>query len=155
MRLGQAMPDINDQSRYASKDFFTYQIGLPSGTTLTPGSSTTLSFNIAGESDFFWTSAQVEALIASDGTTYNNAIKPAVYVTITDNYTSQPLMNNPTPIAAIFGTGQLPFILPIRKLFFAKATVKIQLQNYSDNQTYSQFDLSFTGIKAYLNSGAS
>lgn len=152
MRLGQ-LPDINDSSRYVGKDFFTYQIGLPSGTTLAPGASTVLSFNIAGESDFFWTSAQVEALEGSDGTTYDAAVKPSVYTTITDNYTSQPLMNNPVPLAAIFGTGQLPFILPIRKVFFAKATVKVQLQNYSDNQTFSQLDLSFTGVKAYLASG--
>lgn len=153
MRLGQVMPDINDQ-RYSGKDFYTYQIGLPSGTTLAPGTSTVLTFNIAGESDFFWTSAQINANLASDGTSWSADIKPAASVVITDNYTSQPLMNNPVPIGSIFGNGQLPFILPIRKVFFAKATVKLNIANYSDNQTFTQLDFSFTGIKAYLTQGA-
>lgn len=152
MRLGQ-LPDVNDANRYSGKDFFTYEVGLPASTTLAAGASTTLTFNVAGESDFFWTSGQVSANAGNDGTTYDAALRPAIYVTITDNYTSQPLMNNPVPIASIFGEGRLPFILPIRKIFFAKATVKVQLQNYSDNQTFTQVDISFSGIKAYLLSG--
>lgn len=151
MRFGQ-MPDIDDAGRYSGKDYFSYQVGLATNTTLAPAGTTTLTFNIAGESDFFWTSAQIAANTANDGTSWSADLKPAVYVTITDNYTSQPLMNNPVPVGSIFGNGQLPFILPIRKVFFAKATVKLQLSNYSDNQTFTQLEFTFTGIKAYLKS---
>lgn len=144
------LPDIDDPNRYEGQDFFTYAIGLASGSTLAPAGSTTLTFNVDGESDFFWDKATVNALVASDGTSYSADLKPAVYITIVDTISQRPLMNNPVPIGNLFGTGQLPFILPIRKLFFSKATVKLTLQNFSDNSTYSQLDLSFIGIKAYL-----
>lgn len=150
MNFGAVMPDVDDPNRYEGQDYFTYAIGLATGVSLAPGNSTTLTFNIDGESDFFWDKASVMAMAASDGTTYANALKPSIYVTIVDTNSQRPVMNNPTPIANIFGTGELPFILPIRKLFFSKATVKITLQNYSDNSTYTQVDLSFIGIKAYL-----
>lgn len=150
MNLGAALPDIDDPNRYEGQDFFTYAVGLASGSTLAPGLSTTLTFNIDGESDFFWDKATVTALVASDGTTYLNDIKPAVRITIVDTNSQRPINNNPTPVGNIFGTGQLPFILPIRKLFFSKATVRLTLTNYSDAVTYSELDFSFIGIKAYL-----
>lgn len=150
MNLGASMPDIDDPNRYEGQDFFTYAVGLQTGTTLAPSGSTSLTFQIDGESDFFWDKATVTALVASDGTTYLEDEKPAIYITIVDSISQRPLMNNPTPIGNIFGTGQLPFILPIRKLFFSKANVKLQIANYSDNRTYSQLDLSFIGIKAFL-----
>ncbi len=144
------LPDIDDPNRYQGQDCFTYAIGLPSGTTLAPAGSTTLTFNIDGESDFFWDKATVNAMVDSDATTYVADAKPAVYITIVDTISQRPMMNNPVPIGNLFGTGQLPFILPIRKLFFSKGTVKITLQNFCDNVTYSQLDLAFIGIKAYL-----
>lgn len=147
--LGQNMPDIDDQ-RYSFRDFFTYTVGLGSGVTLAPGVSTTLTFNIDGESDFFWDKATIFANTANDGTTYDASIQPGVNITIVDTNSQRPLMNNPTPATNVFGTGLIPFILPIRKLFYSKATVKIQLQNITDNATYTRLDFSFVGIKAYL-----
>lgn len=147
--LGQNMPDIDDQ-RYSFRDFFTYTVGLGSGATLAPGASTTLTFNIDGESDFFWDKATIFANIANDGTTYDANILPGVNITIVDTNSQRPLMNNPTPATNVFGTGLIPFILPIRKLFYSKATVKIQIQNITDDDTYTRLDFSFVGIKAYL-----
>jgi hypothetical protein len=150
MNLAAGMPDIDDPSRYEGQDMFTYTIGIASGTTLAPAGTTTLTFNVDGESDFFWDKATVNALIANDGTSWSADEKPAVYVTIVDTNSQRPMMNNPTPVGNLFGTGQLPFILPIRKLFYSKATVKLTLQNFSDNKTYTQLDFSFIGIKAFL-----
>lgn len=144
------LPDIDDPNRYEGQDFFTYAIGLPSGTSLAPAAATTLTFQIDGESDFFWDKATVSALVASDGTSYSADLKPAVLITIVDSISQRPLMNNPAPVGNLFGTGQLPFILPIRKLFYSKANVKLQISNYSDNSTYSHLDFSFIGIKAFL-----
>lgn len=146
MNLGAALPDIDDPNRYEGQDFFTYQQGLPANTILAAGGSTSFAFNIDGESDFFWDKA---TLAVVDDATDTLVASPLLYITIVDTNSQRPLMNNPTPAINIFGTGQLPFILPIRKLFFSKATVKIQLQNYSALD-YSAIDFSFVGIKAYL-----
>lgn len=144
------MPDIDDPNLYSGQQFFSYQASLPANTTLAPAGSTTLTFNIDGESDFFWDKAAAYVDIANDGTTQANQLIPGILITITDTQSTQPLMNNPVPLASIFGTGPLPFILPIRHIFSAKATVKLQIQNITDNSTYTRVDLTFAGIKAFL-----
>lgn len=144
------MPDIDDPNQYQGLQFFSYITSLPSGTTLAPATSTTVTFNVDGESDFFWDKAAAYVNIDDDGTTEANQIVPGVLITITDTQSTQPLQNNPQPVQSIFGTGPLPFILPIRHIFSSKATVKIQLQNITDNHTYTRIDLSFIGIKAFL-----
>lgn len=146
--LGE-MIDIMDQ-RYSFRDAFTYTASLVSGTTLAPAGATTLTFNIDGESDFFWDKGTVYCDLANDGTDYSTEELPGVLVTITDTNSQRQMMNNPTPVTNHFGTGRLPFILPIRKLFQAKATVKLAIQNITDNDTYTRLDFSFVGIKAYL-----
>ena len=97
------LPDIDDPNRYEGQDFFTYAIGLPSGTTLAAAGSTTLTFQIDGESDFFWDKATVSALAASDGTSYSADLKPAVLITIVDSISQRPLMNNPAPVLHPWG----------------------------------------------------
>lgn len=145
-----AMPDIDDPNLYSGQQYYTYTASLAAGSTLAANGSITLTFNIDGQSDFFWDKAGAYVDVANDGTTEANALVPGISVTITDTNNNQPMMNNPTPMANIFGTGRLPFILPIRYIFFSKGTVKIQLQNITDNTTYTRVDLSFIGIKAYL-----
>lgn len=144
------MPDMDDPNNYQGLQFFSYIISLPAGTTLAPAGSTTLTFNVDGESDFFWDKAAAYVDTGSDGTTQANQIVPGILITITDTQSTQPLQNNPQPVNSIFGTGPLPFILPIRHRFSSKATVKCQIQNITDNQTYTRVDLSFIGIKAFL-----
>lgn len=143
------MPDIMDQ-RYSFRDAFTYTASLISGTTLAAANATTLTFNIDGESDFFWDKGTVYANVANAGTLYSTEELPGVLVTITDTNSQRQMMNNPTPVSNHFGTGKLPFILPIRKLFQSKATVKLAIQNITTATTYTRLDFSFVGIKAYL-----
>lgn len=154
MRGLGAMPDVDDNQRYVFRDTFTYTMSLPAGTTLAPAASTTLTFNVDGESDFFWDKATVYADVANDGTTYLDGQLPGVLIQITDTNSQRQMFNNPTPAGNFFGTGLIPFILPIRKLFYSKATVKLSIQNITDNTTYTRLDFSFAGIKAYLRSGA-
>lgn len=146
--LGE-MVDIMD-SRYSFRDSFTYTVSLPSGNTLAPAGATTLTFNIDGESDFFWDKGTIYAEVGNDAVLQSTAEIPGVLVTITDTNSQRQMMNNPTPVTNVFGNGQLPFILPIRKLFTSKATVKLAIQNVSDNKTYTRLDFSFCGIKAFL-----
>lgn len=144
------MPDIDDPTLYSGQQFFTYVASLAAGATLAPAGSTTLTFNIDGQSDFFWDKGMVYVDIGNNGETASALPVPGILITITDTNSSQPLTNNPVPVSSIFGTGQLPFILPIRHVFFAKATVKLQIQNITDDDTYTRVDLVFGGIKAFL-----
>jgi hypothetical protein len=147
MRFGD-VPTLGD-ARYSFKDFFTYTVSLPSGSSLAPAASTTLTYNIDGESDFFWDKATVFASIAGAATNYFENELPDVLITIVDTNSQRPLQNVPTPVPNLFGTGLIPFILPIQKVFLSKATVKLSLQNVGD-ATYTRLDFSFVGIKAYL-----
>lgn len=148
--LGALMPDIDDPNAYSGLQFFTYTASLPAGTTLAPAGSTTLTFNLDGESDFFWDKGAYYVDIASAAFTDSTRPVAGLLITVTDTQSTQPLMNNPTPVPSVFGTGALPFVLPIRHIFYSKATVKLQLQNITAGATYSRVDLSFIGIKAFL-----
>lgn len=149
-QLGALLPDADDPNAYSALQYFSYTASLPAGTTLAPAGSTTLTFNIDGESDFFWDKGEYYVDIASAAFTDSTRPIAGLLITITDTQSSQPLMNNPVPVPSIFGTGQLPFILPIRHIFYSKATVKLQLQNITAGATYSRVDLTFSGIKAFL-----
>lgn len=134
--------------KYSYKDDFTYNVGL-SG-TLAPAASQSATFNIDGDSDFFLVKTAVHAMVGDDGTTYANNICPSVTVVITDTTSGRSLMNEPVPLPNIAGTGQLPFIWPIVRLFAAKSTIKVDFANITDGITYSDVELSFIGIKAFF-----
>lgn len=147
MRGLGASADVNDQ-RYSAKNSFVYQSGIAA--SLGTSGSTASTFNIDGDSDFFWTKFCAYALVSDDGTTYSAQVLPAVTIIITNTTNGRQYMNAAVPLANIAGTAQLPFILPQVTFFPSKATISIQYQNISDNATYSVLSLSFIGIKAFL-----
>jgi hypothetical protein len=59
-------------------------------------------------------------------------------------------MNAPIPLAALAGSGQLPFILPTPKIFQARGTIAVQLANVTAGDTYSSIYLEFIGTKLFL-----
>lgn len=135
-------------SKYLSKSFFNYEADLTS--SLAPAGSATFTFTISKDADFFWTKFAAHAISASDGTTVSNELLPEVLIQLTNTTTGRLYMSNPTPLANMSGGGRLPFILPMVTLWEAVSTIQIQLQNNSDNATYSAIYLSFLGIKAFL-----
>lgn len=138
---------LNDP-KYFYKDDFAYNVGLSAA--LAPAGSTSGTFNIDGDSDFFLVKTTVIALSADDGTVYNVRQWPAVSVLITDTTSGRQLMNEAVPITSIAGTGELPFIWPVLRMFAAKSTIVVDFANFSDNITYSVLELTFHGIKAFF-----
>lgn len=155
MNRGGGDVSPNDPNRYVSRSFFTYEFdtlaGLPNG--LAAGASYTNTFNIARDSDFFWSKFCSYALVAADATTVFTDNLPAVNITLTNATNGRQYMNNPVPLANMSGGGRLPFILPVLTLWEALTTIQITLQNVSDNTTYSNIQLSFLGLKAFLRGG--
>lgn len=142
----------NDPNMYLARSFFVYEAdtltNYPNG--VAAAAQANLTFNIAKDSDFFWTKFGVFASVASDGTVVTDEQLPSVNITIVNATNGRQYMNNPVPLASISGSGRLPFILPVVTLWEALTTIQITLQNVSDNVTYSNLQLSFIGIKAFF-----
>lgn len=134
-------------AKYQFKTFFSYEADIPSA--LNSATSQTLTFNIAGDSDFFWTKFAAFALVGGTATLRNADQLPAVTILLTNTTTGRQYSSNPTPLPNVSGTGELPFILPQITLWEAKSTISIQLANVG-SVNYSNLYLTFEGIKAFL-----
>lgn len=132
---------------YAAKNTYFYVTSIAA--SLAAAASTSSSFNIDGDSDFFWTKLNAYAQVASDGTTVSAQQLPGVTIVVTNTTTGRQYMNAATPLAAISGSGGLPFILPMETFFPAKATITVDYANITDGIAYSQLYLVFVGIKAF------
>jgi hypothetical protein len=137
---------------YASRNFFVYESDFPADTTLAPGGVLNESFNIAGDSDFFWTKFAIASLEES-GAAAGIEDVPAVSMLLTNTTTGRQYSTSAVALANMAGTGKLPFILPQITMWQRKSTIQIQLQNISADITYSNVFLSFLGIKAFPQAG--
>lgn len=133
---------------YAAKNSFVYLTSIAAA--LAAAGSTSSSFNIDGDSDFFWSKLNVYAQVASDGTTIDTEQLAGVTIVITNTTSGRQYMNTAVPLPLIAGNGKLPFILPMQTFFPAKATITVDYANITDNTTYSQLFLGFVGIKAFI-----
>lgn len=133
-------------SKYVARTFFTYESDIAAA--MAPATPATLTFNIAGDSDFFWTKFTVFALVGGAGTTNSLIQVPAVTMLLINTTTGRQYSSTPVPLPNMAGDGKFPFILPMVTLWEKKSTIQIQLQNVG-NQTYSNLYLSFLGIKAF------
>lgn len=137
--------DLNGDP-YVSSTYFIYEADAPAA--LNAAEATQYSFNIAGDSDFFWTKFSVFALVGGAATVRSLDQLAAVTLLLTNTKTGRQYMNNPVPLPNIAGNGQFPFILPQVVLWEAFATIQISLAN-EGNADYSNLQLSFIGVKAF------
>lgn len=142
----------NDPNLYLSRSFFTYEADTLTNYAagVAPDAQAVMTFNIAKDSDFFWTKFNCFATVASDGTLVDAEQLAGVNITLINVTNGRQYMNNPVPIPSLCGSGRLPFILPVATLWEALTTIQITLQNVTDNVTYSNLQLSFLGIKAFF-----
>ena len=127
------------------KDFYVYEEDF---LALTQGSTAIGSINIQADSDFVVQKLTYFADIAVAVQTDSNRVIPLITVQITDSGSGRNLMEAPVPIANVFGTGQLPFILPQPKLFLARTTITVSVTNFSASTDYN-LRLSLTGYKVF------
>lgn len=128
-----------------SKEFNCYQVDFAS---LTAGDSGSTSVNIQAEADFLLEKLTYFADIAAGAQTDSARIVPLVTVLITDSGTKRQIMSSAVPVPALFGTGEIPFILPQPKKFAARSSILIQVSNFSAATTYN-LRLSFIGTDIY------
>jgi len=135
---------------YASRNFFVYESDTL--VALNAGLGANLTFNIAGDSDFFWTKFAAFALVGGAGTVRTLDQLPAVTMLLVNTTTGRQYSSSAVPLANMAGTGTLPFILPQITMWQKKSTIQVQLQNVG-SLNYSNLFLSFMGIKAFPNAG--
>lgn len=127
------------------KDFYVYEEDF---FTLVAGASKTGSVNVQADSDFVLQKLTYSADINGGAVTDSSRVIPLVTVQITDTGSGRNVMETAVPVTNVFGSGEIPFILPQPKLFLARSTISISVANYSSNTTYN-LRLSLIGHKIF------
>lgn len=143
-----AMPaPLPTLDQYGAKNFYVHEVATTS--SLAPGNSVSLNFTVDKDADFFWSKFNAYADSANDGTTYSAQQLPGITALITNTTSGRNFSSAAVPLPNFAGTAQFPFILPQLTLIAATASIQIQLNNITDNITYTVIHLSFIGIKAF------
>jgi hypothetical protein len=127
------------------RDFYIYEARAAAIAT---GASVNDVINIEADSDFILQKLTYSADIAGVAQLESTRIVPNVSVQIVDTGSGRQLMQNPIPIAAFFGSGELPFILPNPRLFMRNSTIQIAFTSFEVAIT-PNIDLAFIGYKIY------
>lgn len=130
---------------YIAKDFYIYQEDF-SG--LVNSTSATGNITIQADSDFILQKLTYFVDIAGAVQTDSSRVIPLITLQIIDAGSGRNLIETPAPISSLFGEGDLPFILPTPRVFFARSNIELTVANFSAATTYN-LRLSFIGYKAY------
>jgi len=136
----------NPQAANLKSEFFTYSTLF---TSIANGVTQTQSVNIQADSFFTIQKLAWMADLAGAAVTASTVVVPLVKVLITDTGSGRQLMDQAIPLSTIFGTGQLPFILPTPRIIQPSSTLQVQVTNYSAATTYTNLMLAFIGAKTY------
>jgi len=147
-QLGQGENGFEIGGRpYVARDFYTYEEDFLEA-DLVAGATLNGSIEIQADSDFVWQKAAFFADLALAPQTESTRVIPLVTVQLVDTGSGRNLLELAAPINSMFGVGALPFVLPIPRLFFARSTIQVQVNNFSAGTDYG-LRLSFIGYKAY------
>jgi len=80
--------------------------------------------------------------------TDSSRVVPLATVLITDSGSGRNIMSEDIAIPALFGIGELPFILPTPKIFPAQSIITLKVTNFSSGDTYD-IRLNFIGRKLF------
>lgn len=135
------LTDQQLQQLFGIRDHYVYGV---STTGLAAAGTATLNFTTQVDSNFLWQAGVVQA-----DTTGTVAPAPLVTVQITDSSSGRNLNSAAVPAGFLFGTGQLPFLLPTPRFFRGGTQVTVSLTNYSSGTTYTNLYLGFIGTKFF------
>jgi hypothetical protein len=127
------------------RDWYVYEAAVAA---IAVGASANDTIAIEADSDFILQKLTFHADIAGAAQTDATRVVPNVSVQITDTGSGRQLMSQPIPIPAIFGTGELPYILPNPRLFMRNSTIQIAFTSFEAVIT-PDILLAFSGYKIY------
>lgn len=131
------------KKRY-KEDFFIYTLEF---LALAAGAQDEDAIQIEALSAFKWLKAAAFVDIAGDPLQEDTQLVPFVTINIRDGGSGRILFQNPVMLETTFGTGQLPFILPVPRIFMQRSSVIVSVDNISTN-TYN-LRLAFIGMKVF------
>lgn len=127
------------------EDYFVYTASF---LALAPNGTAQQAIQVQADSDFKWVMSSYEADIAAAAFEQATAPVPNVTLQIVDTGSGRQLFSNPIPIPSVFGTGQLPFVLPIPRIFKARSSIQLIAANFDAAVTYN-IRLSLIGTKIF------
>lgn len=127
------------------RDFYVYESQT---LAIAAGGSATDTIDIEADSIFILQKLTYQADLAAAAQTDSTRVIPNVLIQITDTGSGRQLMQEPVPIPSIFGTGELPFILPNPRLFMRNSTINIAYTSF-DAAATPNIRLAFIGYKLY------
>lgn len=106
------------------------------------------TINIESDSDFVWTKSTFQADIAAAAQTDSSRVFPLVTIQIRDTGSARNFFNAPIPLTSFFGTGEIPFILPVSQRMRLNTTFVVDFVNFDAAATYN-IRLAFIGYKVF------
>lgn len=98
------------------------------------GATSVDQVDILADSDFMIQKITYAVYDAADGALVAD---PNLTVYLTDTGSGRNIFDNPLPISAIAGTGELPFIPPTAKLLKAKSSLTVTFVNRGNTSVYN------------------
>lgn len=127
------------------EDFFIYNQNF---LLIAPAAVQNQNIQVQADSAFKLTALSFQADIAAAAYTESTRPIPLCTLQMVDTGSGRQLFQNPAPIEAIFGNGQLPFILPLNRIFMPSSVIQMTLTNFSAATTYS-VRLQLIGMKVF------
>lgn len=132
------------------KDFFVYVLAFNS---MAAGATKTVVLNIQSDADFIWMKSTRFANLHGGTAPFTNAQLSELQITnFQDSGSGRNLISTSTGnsmVDNIFGTGELPFIMPIPRIFKANANFNVTLLNVSAANQYDNITLALVGVKDF------
>lgn len=127
------------------EDYFVYNATFEA---IAPADTQQANIQIQADSAFKWTKAALQADIDAAAYTESSRPIPLCTLQIVDSGSGRQLFFNALPVELVFGTGQLPFILPIPRIFQARSNISLTLANFDAATTYN-VRLALIGTKIF------
>jgi len=107
------------------------------------------SVKIDSASLFVWTKGAYFCDIAAGAQTDSSRVIPLMTVQLSDSGSERQLFDRAQPISSVFGTGEIPAILPVPYLFQKSSTLQALITNFSAATVYRNTMLTLIGYRVY------
>lgn len=131
------------QARNTKSRFYVYGLSF---LALAPGVTATQTLAIEAQSDFELRKMNQFSDIGAAGTVESTRVMPNATILLTEASSSVQFMNIAIAIPSLFGSGGLPFILPIPVVLQAQSILTVAVTNYDAATTYN-IRLAFIGVR--------